>query len=224
MDSMRGTLRKLYSENTMLKVHHLNHSRSQRIVWLLEELELPYEIIPHQRDLETRQAPASLKEIHPLGKSPVLVDDDQVVAESGAIIDYLTRVSKPGALRPQESSSDYNQYVFWMHYAEGSAMLPLLLALYVGSLGDAGAPLSDRISAEINSNLDFMSAELGDDQFFVGNTFSGADVQLTFVLEAAASRGLFDHRKNLQAYVSRMQSRAAYKRAIERGGPYHLGS
>ncbi len=208
----------------MLKVHHLNHSRSQRIVWILEELELPYEIVAHQRDLETRQAPASLKDVHPLGKSPVIVDGDLVVAESGAIIDYLTRVSKPGALRPLESSADYNHFVFWLHYAEGSAMLPLLLALYVGSLGDAGAPLSDRISSEISNNLDFMSSELADKEFFVGDSFSGADIQLTFVLEAAAPRGLLDGRENLKGFVSRMQDRPGYKRAIERGGPYHLGS
>jgi glutathione S-transferase len=133
----------------MIVVHHLNESRSQRVLWLLEELELPYEIRSYQRDATTRLAPPELKQVHPLGKSPVLEDGGQTIIESGAIVDHLIRRHGAGALQPATDSGEYTVYQQWMHYAEGSAMLPLLLKLYVSRLGEAGAPLQPRIESEL---------------------------------------------------------------------------
>lgn len=205
----------------MIKVHHLNNSRSQRILWLLEELSLDYEIVNYQRDPVTRLAPPALKAVHPLGKSPVITDGDVVVAESGAIIEYLVRKYGKGRLQPAPDSPAAIKYLQWMHFAEGSAMLPLLLALYVGRLGAAGAPLQPRISGEIANYLSYMNAELGQNDFFLGSELTAADIQLSFVVEAGA-RFLGDY-PNLQRFAARIQARPAYKRAIERGGPYELG-
>jgi glutathione S-transferase len=144
----------------VLTVHHLNESRSQRILWLLEELELPYEIVFHTRDPKTRLAPPSLTAIHPLGKSPVIVDGDLTIIESGAIIDYVIRRHGEGRLAPDPASADYDRYQQWLHYAEGSAMLPLMLNMYVGRLGEAGAPLHPRIQGEIANHLAFVEASL----------------------------------------------------------------
>ncbi|NVJ98038.1 MAG: glutathione S-transferase [Alphaproteobacteria bacterium] len=207
----------------MIRVHHLNNSRSQRIIWLLEEMGLDYEIIHYSRDAETRLAPAALKEVHPLGKSPVIEDGDLKIAESGAIIDYLVRTYGNGEFGPAVDDPAYNTYVEWLHFAEGSAMLPLMLALYTSRLGEAAAPLAPRIMSEIANHLGFMEAALGDRPFFVGDGFTGADAQLLFVLEAANVRGGLAPYPNLQAFLERMQARPAYKNAIEKGGPYSLG-
>jgi glutathione S-transferase len=209
----------------MIEIHHLNNSRSQRILWLLEELELSYEIIRDQRDPVTRLAPAALKAIHPLGKSPVIRDQGLVVAESGAIVEYLIGKYGNGRLAPVRdfASADYVAYLHWLHFAEGSAMVPLLLKLYVGRLGEAGAPLAPRIESELRNHFAYMSGALGDRDFFVANTFSAADVQLSFVLDAGASRGPLKDYPNLVSLNERLQARPAYKRAIERGGPYELG-
>jgi glutathione S-transferase len=206
----------------MIKVHHLNNSRSQRILWLLEELGEPYEIVHYKRDSTTRLAPPELKAIHPLGKSPVVTDGNLTVAESGAIVDYLIRTYGKGRLMPAEKSADFVRYLHWMHFAEGSAMLPLLLALYVGFLGEAGAPLRPRIDGEIANCLGYMERELGSKKFFVGNDLTGADIQLIFVLEAASARRGLTSYPNLSRYLAEMQARPAYKRGIERGGPYEL--
>lgn len=208
----------------MIKIHHLNNSRSQRILWQLEEMGLDYEIVPYARDLETKLAPDSLKEVHPLGKSPVMEDGEVKIAESGAIVDYLIRTYGKGAYAPPTDSADYNQYVEWLHYAEGSAMLPLLLMLYVSRLGDAGAPLHPRIQSEIVNHLSYLAQGLGDKTFLMGDDLTGADFQIIFVLEAANVRGGLSHFPNLAAYVDRVQARDAYKRAVERGGPYQLGA
>jgi len=206
----------------MIKVHHLSNSRSQRILWLLEELGLPYELVKYQRMEGIPLAPPELKQVHPLGKSPVIDDGDRRIAESGAIIEYIIETYGNGHLRPKAGTDDYWRYVEWMHFAEGSAMLPLLMALYATFLGDAAAVLQPRIDAEIENHFSYMESRLGDRPFFVGNDLTGADIQLLFVLEAAGSR-LAPYPK-LAAYRDRMHARPAYRRGIEKGGPYQLMS
>jgi glutathione S-transferase len=206
----------------MIKIHHLNNSRSQRILWLLEELGTPYEIVHYKRDATTRLAPPELKAIHPLGKSPVISDGKLTVAESGAIVEYLIRTYGKGRFMPKEGSEDFVRYLQWMHFAEGSAMLPLLLALYVGFLGEAGAPLRPRIDGEIANHLGYMEKEIGSKSYFVGNDLTGADIQLSFVLEAASARRGLQNYPNLTRYLAGLQARPAYKRALEKGGPYEL--
>jgi glutathione S-transferase len=206
----------------MLKIHHLNNSRSQRILWLLEELGVPYEIVKYQRMTPVPYAPPELKKVHPLGKSPVLEDAGKVIAESGAEVEYIIDTHAKGKMRPKHGSDDYWRYVEWMHYAEGSAMLPLLMALYTGMLGDAAAMLRPRVDSEIANNLSYMEASLGSKSFFVGNELTGADIQLLFVLEAAGAR--LEPYKNLMRYRAAMQARPAYKRGIEKGGEYQLMS
>jgi glutathione S-transferase len=206
----------------MLTLHHLNNSRSQRILWLLEELGTPYEIVKYQRMEGIPLAPPELKAVHPLGKSPVVTDGGKTIAESGAIIEYVLDRYGNGRMRPQAGTDDHWKYVEWMHFAEGSAMLPLLMALYSTLIGDAMAPLQPRIDGEIASHLSYMQDGLGARQFFVGNDLTGADIQLLFVLEAAGSR--LAPYERLVAYRDRMHARPAYQRGIEKGGPYQLMS
>jgi glutathione S-transferase len=206
----------------MIKVHHLNNSRSQRILWLLEELGTSYEIVHYQRMSPVPLAPPELKAVHPLGKSPVLEDGGKIIAESGAEVEYLIDTYGNGKFKPKAGSDDYWKYIEWMHYAEGSAMLPLLMALYTGMLGDAAAMLKPRVDSEIASHLDYMQAGLGDKPFFVGSDLTGADIQLLFVLEAAGAR--LDPYPKLVAYRNAMQDRPAYRRGIDKGGPYQLMS
>ncbi len=208
----------------MIQVHHLNNSRSQRILWLLEELDVAYDIVHYQRDPVTRLAPASLRAVHPLGKSPVITDDNLVVAESGAIIEYIVRKYGNGRLAPQTDSPSYIKYLQWMHFAEGSAMLPLLLALYVGRLGEAGTPLKPRITSEIDNHLHYLDHELGHNDYLLGAELTAADIQVSFVVEAADARHLLDNYVNLSRYAERIHARPAYLRALERGGPYRLGA
>jgi glutathione S-transferase len=207
-----------------IEVHHLNNSRSQRILWPLEELGLDCEIVAYRRDPLTRLAPASLKAIHPLGKSPVIRDSALVLAESGAIIEYLVGRYGQGRLSPAAdfASPEYAAYLHWLHFAEGSAMLPLLLKLYVGLLKGAGQPLLPRIESELKAQFDYLSAALGEDDYFVANTFSAADIQLSFVLDAGAARGPLKAYANLVRLEQRLKTRAAYQRALQRGGPYEL--
>ena len=205
----------------MLVVHHLNDSRSQRILWLLEELGAPYEIKFYQRDATTRLAPPELKAVNQLGKSPAVTDGDLTIIESGAIIDYLQRTYGGGRLAPAQGTRDYEAYNQWLHYAEGSAMLPLMLALYVGRLGEAGAPLQPRIESETNNHLGYVEASLAGRDWLVGDDITAADIQMSFVGEIARSRGL--DFPNITAWVDRFQARPAYRRALEKGGPYNLG-
>ena len=205
----------------MITVHHLNDSRSQRVLWLLEELALPYEIRAYQRNATTRLAPPELQAVHRLGKCPVIEADGQVVIESGAIVDHLIRRHGGGRLQPDPAGREYDQYQQWLHYAEGSAMLPLMLKLYVGRLGEAGAPLAPRIDSELANHLGFVDASLKGREWLLDSGFSGADVQMSFVGEAA--RALRAQYPNLDAWVKRFQARPAYRRALERGGPYALG-
>jgi glutathione S-transferase len=204
----------------MIVVHHLNESRSQRVLWLLEELGLPYEIRHYQRDAVTRLAPPALQAVHPLGKSPVVEIDGRTLIESGAIVDYVVRRHGGGRLQPAVDSMEYDSYQQWLHYAEGSAMLPLLLKLYVSRLGQAGAPLWPRIDGELANHLGFVDRSLQDREWLVGDELSGADVQMSFVGEAA--RGLRASYPAMDAWVRRFQQRPAYRRALERGGPYSM--
>jgi glutathione S-transferase len=208
----------------MIVVHHLNDSRSQRILWLLEELGLPYEIKKYQRNAETRLAPPELKAVHPLGKSPVITDDGRTIIESGAIIDYIIRRHGGGRLQPDPASPAYDEYVQWLHFAEGSAMLPLLLKLYVSRLGEAGAPLAPRIESEIANHLGYVDRALQGRDYLLGAELTGADVQLSFVGEIAGSRADRAAYPALDAWVKRFQARPAYRRALERGGPYAFAS
>jgi glutathione S-transferase len=206
----------------MLVVHHLNDSRSQRILWLLEELGAPYEIKPYARDATTRLAPPELKQVHPLGKSPVITDGDITIAESGAIVDYIQRKYGAGRLGSPAGEAEREKYKEWLHYAEGSAMLPLMLNMYVARLGEAGAPLQPRIDSEIANHLGFIDAALAGRSFLVGDELTGADVQMSFVAEVAAAFGRLEAYPDMAAWIGRLQARPAHQRALERGGPYSL--
>ena len=208
----------------MIVVHHLNDSRSQRILWLLEELGLPYEIKPYQRDAQTRLAPPELKKVHPLGKSPVITDGNRTIIESGAIIDYLIRRHGGGRLQPAPETPAYDEYVQWLHYAEGSAMLPLMLNLYAARLGEAAAPLMPRIEGEIANHLTYIDSALKGRQFLVEDALTGADIQMSFVGEVAGAFGKRAQYPNLDAWSRRLHERPAYKKALERGGAYNLAN
>ena len=208
----------------MITLHHLNDSRSQRILWLLEELGTPYEIKSYQRDAETRLAPPELKLVHPLGKSPVITDGDFGIAESGAIVDYLIRRYGKGAMMPAADSADYEAYNEWLHYSEGSAMLPLLLHLYVSRLKEAGASLHPRIDSEISNHLGYIEGALKDRDFFVGPALTGADIQMSFVGELAKVFGKLGPYPNLTAWLTRMHARPAFRRSVEKGGAYRFAN
>ena len=207
----------------MLTVHHLNNSRSQRILWLLEELELDYELKCYQRDATTNLAPPELEAVHPLGKSPVVTDGSNTIIESGAIIDYILRVHGQGRLIPAPGTVDHEQYLQWLHYGEGSAMLPLMLRMYTGRLPDGGAALQPRINDELNRHLGYMDRSLEGVDWFVANTFSGADIQLSFVAELAPLLHPTGTFPNLAAFRDRLQARPAYTKALAKGGKYDFG-
>jgi glutathione S-transferase len=219
----------------MITVHHLNNSRSQRVLWLLEELGLPYEIKHYQRDAETMLAPPELKRVHPLGKSPVISDGATVVAESGAIVEYLVTHPGQGRLAPVEGTPERLLYTYYLHYAEGSAMPPLLLKLIFDKIGASPVPffvkpvvkgivgkvMSSFVGPQIKTHLDFLESELTKRPWFAGQDFSAADIQMSFPLEAAAQRaGLDASRPKLMDFLARIHARPAYRQALERGGPY----
>ena len=221
----------------MIVVHHLNNSRSQRVLWLLEELGLDYEIKRYERDRKTMLAPAALRAVHPLGKSPVITDGDLTLAESGAIIEYLVERYGEGCLAPSRQVPEFLRYRYWLHYAEGSLMSPLLLKLVFDKIETSPMPFfvrpiaraisgrakSSFIMPQITTHLDYLEAELGKAEWFVGDNFTAADVQLSFPIEAAAARGGLDaSRPRLMDYLQRIHGRPAYKKAIERGGQYEL--
>jgi glutathione S-transferase len=206
----------------MIILHHLNDSRSQRILWLLEELELPYEIKRYQRDPKTRLAPPELRAINPVGKSPVIEFEGTTIIESGAIIDYIIRRHGGGRLQPEPSSAAFDKYQQWMHYAEGSAMLPLMMHLYVSRLGEAGAPLMPRIESEMANHLGHLDDVLATSPWILGDELSGADIQLSFVGEIAGQFGKLAAYPALHAWVKRFQARPAYRRALEKGGEYRF--
>lgn len=204
----------------MITVHHLNNSRSQRILWLLEELGVPYEIRKYSRDAVTNLAPPELEAVHPLGKSPMLELDGTLLIESGAIIQTVIQRIGNGRLQPAPDTPDRGRYTMWLHYAEGSAMLPLMLQLYTGRLGEAAAPLKPRIDSEIARHLGFVEGELQGRDWLVGDGLTGADIQMSFIGEIAGVYGLRDRFPAMDAWVKRFQARPAYARALEKGGPY----
>jgi glutathione S-transferase len=206
----------------MLTLHHLNESRSQRILWLLEELGVPYELRFYQRDAKTRLAPPELADIHLLGKSPVITDGDLKIAESGAIVDYVIRTYGQGRMMPKAGTMDYEAYNEWLHYAEGSAMLPLMLNLYVSRLKEAGSPLHPRIDSEIANHLGHIDRALQGREFFVGHTLTGADIQMSFVGEMADVFDRLGPFSNLRAWLSRVHARPAFRRSVEKGGAYRF--
>ena len=225
------------TEPTMIVVHHLNNSRSQRILWLLEELGLDYEIRHYQRDTKTMLAPASLRAVHPLGKSPVISDGDATVAESGAIIEYLVERHGGGRLKPAAGTPEQLRYTYWLHFAEGSAMTPLLMSLVFGRLPRAPMPFFIRpvvrgisakvkksfIEPQIRQHLDYMESELARSEYFAGAEFTAADIQMSFPVEAAAARGGLDaSRPKLWAWLQRIRARPAYQAALAKGGPFEL--
>ena len=220
----------------MITVHHLNNSRSQRILWLLEELDLPYDIQFYQRDPKTLLAPARLKEIHPLGKSPLITDGSTVVAESGAIIEYLVEKYGQGRLRPIAGTDQSLQYSYWMHYAEGSAMLPLLLDLIFSKVEATPVPFfvkpilltisqkvkSTFIHPQLDLHFEFMEGHLKKMTWFTGSEFTAADIQMSFPIEAGEAHGYLDQRPAVHEFVKRIHERPAYQRALKKGGSYRL--
>ncbi|HMD74433.1 MAG TPA: glutathione S-transferase [Steroidobacteraceae bacterium] len=219
----------------MIIVHHLNNSRSQRVLWLLEELGVPYEVARYERDPKTMLAPSSLRAVHPLGKSPVITDGSATLAESGAIVDYLVDRFGGGRLIPPPGTPERLRYVYWLHYAEGSAMPPLLLKLVFDRIASASMPwpvsaIARGIAAKVQRtfigpqlklHLDFMESELAHNTWFAGPEFTAADVQLSYPLEAAVARaGLDASRPHLIAFLKSIHARPAYQRALQRGGPY----
>ncbi|MEO7035822.1 MAG: glutathione S-transferase [Polyangiaceae bacterium] len=223
----------------MIVVHHLNNSRSQRVLWLLEELGVSYEVKRYQRDPKTLLAPKELRAVHPLGKSPVVTDGELVLAESGAITEYLIERYGDGRLIPGAGSAARLRYRYWLHYAEGSAMPPLLLKLIFDRIEDSPAPFFVRpilrgvatkvkerfVLPQVKLHLDYMESELGTAQWFAGPELTGADIQLSFPLEAAAARaGLDQTRPRLHAFLARIHARPAYQRALAAGGEYALST
>lgn len=221
----------------MITVHHLNNSRSQRILWMLEELGVPYEIQRYERDPKTMLAPESLKKIHPLGKSPVITDGDLVVAESGAIIEYLAHNYGKDTMLPEAGGQAWLDYTYWLHYAEGSLMPPLVLRLVFEKVKTSPMPffikpvakgISDKtneifIGPMIKTHLDFVENHLANNTWFLGDQLSGADIQMSFPLEAAAARGgIGKAYPAIQAWLERIHNRPAYVRALERGGEYGI--
>jgi len=218
-------------------VHHLNNSRSQRVLWLLEELGQPYEVRRYQRDAKTMLAPPALRAVHPLGKSPVITDGDVTLAESGAILEYLASRYDDGKLVPGDGTPERLRYVYWMHFAEGSAMPPLLLKLIFDRIESGPMPFFVRpiargiarkvkdamVLPNLERQLDFMESELGGREWFAGPAFSTADIQMSFPLEAAAVRGGLDERRpKLWDFLKKIHARPAYRRALEKGGKYEL--
>lgn len=204
----------------MITVHHLNNSRSQRILWLCEELGLDYTIKHYTRDTVTNLGPPELKQIHPLGKSPVIEDGALKLGESGAIVDYLIRTYGAGRIMPTPGTATHEAYLEWLHFAEGSAMLPFLLNLYTMRLGDAAAPLKPRIDEQIDSHLKFFDSALGDNDWLVGNTLTGADVMMSFIAEIAAAQQRGGDYPRLIAYARRIQALPAWQRAAAKTAPY----
>jgi glutathione S-transferase len=206
----------------LIKVHHLNNSRSQRVLWLLEELTLPYEIVRYRRDPQTMLAPRSLRDIHPLGKAPIIEDGSLRMAETGAIFDYL--VGRYGQhLAPPPDTEAYWRYRYWLHYAEGSAMPPLLCKLILKRLGALGLPARRFVDGQIDLHLDYLESELANRPWFVAGAFSAADIMMSFPLEVAFVRaGLNANRPSLWDFPARIHARPAYQRALKRGGEYTL--
>jgi glutathione S-transferase len=223
----------------VITVHHLNNSRSQRVLWLLEELGIPYEIQKYERDAKTMLAPPALLKVHPLGKSPVITEDGVTVAESGAIIEYLLERHGVGRLMPPAGTPERLRFTYWLHFAEGSAMSPLLMKLVFDRIetspmpffvkpiarGISGKVKKALIEPNLKRQLDYMESELAKSEWFAGNDFSAADIQMSFPVEAAAQRaGLDASRPKLMTWLKKIHARPAYRKALERGGPYSFAN
>ena len=222
----------------MLTLHHLNNSRSQRLMWMFEELSLDYEVKHYQRNPKTMLAPPELEKIHPLGKSPVITEGDVVMAESGAIIEYVLQNHGPQFI-PEKNTPAYYQYLYWLHFAEGSLMPPLLLSLVLDKVRTSpmpffAKPIAKSISQQVSSAfvspnikrlLGYIDAHLENHDWFASDSLTGADFQMSFPLEAAQARGAIDRRyPNIQRYLRRIHERPAYQRGLEKGGPYDYAS
>jgi glutathione S-transferase len=223
----------------VITVHHLNNSRSQRVLWLLEELGVPYEIQKYQRDAKTMLAPPELLKVHPLGKSPVITDDGVTVAESGAIIEYLLERYGAGRLEPEKGTPERLRFTYWLHFAEGSAMSPLLMKLVFDRIETAPMPFFARpiargisrkvktamVEPNLKRHLDYMERELTKSEWFAGDEFTAADIQMSFPVEASAQRaGLDSSRPKLMTFLKKIHARPAFRRALERGGPYSFAN
>ncbi len=221
----------------MIIVHHLENSRSQRVLWLLEELGVGYDVKRYERDKTTSLAPPELKKVHPLGKSPVIEDDGRVIAETGAMIDYILDHHGSGRMRPAFGTPEFEQYRYWLHYSEGSAFPPLLLKLILTRMASAKMPffakpiakkivqgaLDGFVDPQLRLHFDFIEGQLGKSEWFAGPEFSGADIIMSFPLEAAASRGAVGKKApNIEAFLKRIHARPAYQKALSRGGPYGI--
>jgi len=204
----------------MIIVHHLENSRSQRVLWLLEELGLPYEVRRYARDPKTMLAPPELKKVHPLGKAPLIEDEGRVIAETGAIVEYLVEKAG-GKLGPPARRDAVLRYRQFIHYAEGSMMPPLLALLVVNRLGVLGKPAKGTIQKMLDTHLDWLETELETRDWFAGDEFTAADIMMSFPLEASRARGGLDERRpNLTDWLERIHARPAYGEALSRGGPY----
>lgn len=205
----------------MIVVHHLNNSRSQRILWLLEELGVPYRVEKYARDAKTNLAPPELRRVHPLGKAPVIEDGGLVLAESGAIVEYVLERHGGGRLAPGRGTPEHVRYLHWLHFAEGTMMLHLVARLYLSRVGEAGKALLARVEGMIGAELDLVEAELARSAHLAGEAFSAADIQMAFPLEFASFARLVGERHpGLRGYLARLQARPAYRRAVEKGGAY----
>ena len=203
-----------------ITVHHLNNSKSQRVLWALEELGLDYEIVFYKRN--PGFAPPELRKIHPLGKAPAVEIDGRVMAESGAVVEYLVARWGQGKLAPDLASEDYGHYLEMMHYPEGSASMPMVWPLFIGAFGIENEGFKGYAHQQIDLQLDYVSALLKGQDYLVGNRFTAADLQITFILQTGRGLGLLEGRQDLLDYVARLEARPAYKRAVEKGGPFDL--
>jgi glutathione S-transferase len=205
----------------MIEVHHLNNSRSQRVLWMLEELGIEYTIVRYERDAKTMFAPPELKKVHPLGRSPVIRDGDFVLAESGAIIEYLVDRYSNGRFVPRRGTREYETCRYWLHYAEGSLMMQLLLKFYLDRVGEAAKPLAERVNGAVSMHVAYVEESLGSSQFLTGPALTVADVQMSFPLEVAVTQGMLnDAHPRLKALLARLHERPAYRAALAKGGPY----
>ncbi len=219
----------------MITVHHLNNSRSQRILWLLEELGVPYEVKRYERDATTMLAPKELRAIHPLGKSPVITDGDKTIAETGAIVDYIIDTYGNGRLIPEAGTPERLRYDYWTHYAEGSAMPPLVMKLIFAHIPDSPQlpwfikPIARMITKgvtesyidpQIKTHIAFWDSELAKSAYFAGDDLTGADIMMSFPIEAANSRASLP--PALTTYITKLHARLAYQTALTRGGPYSI--
>lgn len=204
-----------------LIIHHLNNSRSQRILWLLEEIGAPYEVKYYDRDPVTNLAPPELLAVHPLGKSPVIEDNRRVITESGAITEYLCERHGGGHLVPERGSDDHISHLEWLHFAEGSAMTPILLRIYTARLGEAAAPLEPRIAQQLDAHFGYMESRVGENGHFIGDSLSAADIMLSFPAEIAIMQGMAPRYPKLAGFVNACHVRPAWQRAREKGGAYY---